>query len=190
MDYVGYAQEQALAYGVPVGFFTSLIRTESHFDPNAYNPSSGASGIGQFLPSTAQQPGYGIMPFNPFDPQAALKASAQYLRALHDQLGSWSQAALGYLKGPGYAAQHPGEASYSEASGVPSELRNLGELLGTGGGNTVSTAGTTDTSQPDASGCSGWLSTPIACGSELLTRAGYIILGLIVIALGIWFLSK
>jgi soluble lytic murein transglycosylase-like protein len=40
-----------------------VAQRESNFDPNAYNPSSGASGVFQFIPSTwawaSEQAGYG-----------------------------------------------------------------------------------------------------------------------------------
>lgn len=39
---------------IPPELLLALIETESDFDPNAVNERSGATGLGQFLPSTAE----------------------------------------------------------------------------------------------------------------------------------------
>lgn len=188
VDYVGYANSQALAYGVPPQLFHDLIQAESGFDPNVPNSSAGAVGIAQILPSTAANPGFGVSPVNPTNPFSSLTFAAQYLKALYDKFGNWTQATLGYQTGPGNAAQNPGNTPYPGNGAIQSDLQYL-----SGNPNAVP-SGTTDTgttnNSPDSSGCSGWLTTPGACGSELLAKAGYIILGLVVIALGLWMLGK
>jgi hypothetical protein len=89
---VNAAQEHAL----PVGFFVRLINQESGFNPEIVS-SAGAQGVAQFMPKVAQE--WGLT--NPFDPHAALVASARFLRSLYDQFGNWGLAAAAYNGGPG-----------------------------------------------------------------------------------------
>jgi hypothetical protein len=63
------ADEQA--YGLPQGYLSRTAGIESNGDPNASNPS-GATGLFQFMPSTARQ--YGLT--NPNDPVASANAAA------------------------------------------------------------------------------------------------------------------
>jgi hypothetical protein len=70
--------EQAAAEnGLPLDFFVRVIWQESRFNALAVSPK-GAQGIAQFMPRTADWRGLS----NPFDVNAALKASASYLRDL------------------------------------------------------------------------------------------------------------
>ena len=78
-------------YNVPQAFLDWQIGQESSFDPNAYNPSSGAAGIAQFIPSTAAQ--FGI---DPYDPAQAIPAAAQYDAQLFSQTGNWTAVAQKY----------------------------------------------------------------------------------------------
>lgn len=86
------AQENKL----PVGFFVRLINQESGFDPKIVS-SAGAQGVAQFMPEVAKE--WGLK--NPFDPHAALMASARFLRSLFDQFGNWGLAAAAYNGGGG-----------------------------------------------------------------------------------------
>lgn len=94
------AREAAFNAGVPESIFLSLINSESSFNPFAYNPS-GAAGIAQFMPSTADELG-----IDPFNPNAALNASAQYLKKAYDKYGNW-QAAIKQYKGYGNDMDNP-----------------------------------------------------------------------------------
>lgn len=122
LDAVAAAQR----YGVPSDIFTSVIGAESSWNANAYNAASGATGIAQFLPSTAANPGYGIAPFDPTDPIASLDASAHYMSALFGQSGDWSQV----------LRQYSGQSSgtpYANNAEVQSALANtswLDSILG------------------------------------------------------------
>lgn len=91
-----YAVESANQYGVPPGLFTSIIQAESGFNPSAYNSASGATGIAQFLPSTAANPGYGTASFDPTNPYQSLDGAAQYLSGLYNTTGSWQGAVNAY----------------------------------------------------------------------------------------------
>lgn len=86
----------AQAHDLPVGFFVRLINQESGFNPESVS-HAGAQGVAQFMPSVAKE--WGLS--NPFDPHAALVASARFLRALYNQFGNWGLAAAAYNGGMG-----------------------------------------------------------------------------------------
>jgi hypothetical protein len=86
----------ARAHDLPVGFFVRLINQESGFNPEVVS-HAGAQGVAQFMPKVAQE--WGLK--NPFDPHAALVASARFLRSLYDQFGNWGLAAAAYNGGMG-----------------------------------------------------------------------------------------
>jgi hypothetical protein len=81
------ADAAAGKYGIDPGVFRRLIASESSWDPYAVNPEStkngeNATGIAQFLPSTAK--GRGV---DPFDPYSALDGAAKYLSELTAKYG-------------------------------------------------------------------------------------------------------
>lgn len=86
----------AQLHDLPVGFFVRLINQESGFDPEIVS-RAGAQGVAQFMPKVAEE--WGLK--NPFDPHAALVASARFLRSLKEQLGNWGLAAAAYNGGIG-----------------------------------------------------------------------------------------
>ena len=88
--------DAAHAHGLPVSFLARLIWQESRFNPRAVSPV-GARGLAQFMPRTAAA--YGLE--DPFDPLAALPASARFLRELRNQFGNLGLAAAAYNAGPG-----------------------------------------------------------------------------------------
>lgn len=77
-------------------FFTRLLWKESLFDPNAVSPA-GAQGIAQFMPGTAERRNLE----DPFDPMAAILASASFLSDLKKQFGNVGLAAAAYNAGEG-----------------------------------------------------------------------------------------
>jgi Transglycosylase SLT domain/SPOR domain len=91
----GNLENAAATQGLPVDFFTRLIRQESNFDPKAVS-RAGAQGIAQFMPGTARWRGLS----DPFEPAASLKESARWLRELRDQFGNLGLAAAAYNAGP------------------------------------------------------------------------------------------
>jgi hypothetical protein len=62
----------AATHGLPLEFFTRLIRQESNFDPKSVS-RAGAQGIAQFMPGTARWRGLS----DPFEPTEALYESAR-----------------------------------------------------------------------------------------------------------------
>jgi soluble lytic murein transglycosylase-like protein len=80
---------------LPVPFFIRLLFQESGFKPGAVS-RTGAQGIAQFMPKTADALGLD----NPFDPLQAIPASARLLRDLFDRFGNLGLAAAAYNAGP------------------------------------------------------------------------------------------
>jgi len=88
------AETEAKANGLDPSFFVRLLWKESLFDPNIVS-YKGAQGIAQFMPETAAARGL----TNPFDPEAAVRASAAYLYDLKKQFGNMGLAAASYNAG-------------------------------------------------------------------------------------------
>lgn len=91
----GIVETSAKREGLPVQFFTRLIWRESAFRPHAVSPA-GAQGVAQFMPGTANERGLA----DPFDPAAAIPASAKFLADLGRQFGNLGLAAAAYNAGP------------------------------------------------------------------------------------------
>lgn len=92
-------EDAALRRSVPVDLFTRLIWRESSFRPSVTS-GAGAQGIAQFMPGTAAERGLA----DPFDPEAAIPASAHLLADLARRFGGWGLAAAAYNAGPGRVA--------------------------------------------------------------------------------------
>lgn len=75
-----YIREEAVKAGIPPEFALAVAEQESDFNPGAINPKSSATGVFQFLPSTAKTRG-----FDPTDPVANIQHGVRYLRELLDK---------------------------------------------------------------------------------------------------------
>lgn len=88
------------AEGVPSALVW-LAEVESGFDTSARSPA-GAVGMFQLMPATAKDLGLSLFPFDQRKQlEPAARASAKYLRQLHDQFGDWRLAAAAYNSGSG-----------------------------------------------------------------------------------------
>lgn len=94
---IAYAQQEAQANGLDPSIFVRQIQEESGFNPNAYSPASGASGIAQIV--TAGHPGV-----NPWDPYAAISYAAQLDASYVKQFGSYDLMLAAYNAGPAVVA--------------------------------------------------------------------------------------
>jgi len=77
-------QEASARTGIPVDVLIAQARQESSFNANAVG-GAGEIGIGQILPSTARNPGYGLPGVDPAalkDPRTNINFQADYLKAL------------------------------------------------------------------------------------------------------------
>lgn len=89
--------------GIPTDFFY-LAMAESHLVLNIES-SAGACGMWQFMPATARK--FGLTVNDNLDQRndalLATRAACRYLKSAHQELGSWTAAAVAYNKGvPGY----------------------------------------------------------------------------------------
>jgi hypothetical protein len=85
------------SYNLDPKLLASLVAVESSFNPRAIS-SSGAIGLGQLKPATAQWLGVS----DPFDPLQNLQGTAKYLRYLLDRYnGSVQHALAAYFQGQG-----------------------------------------------------------------------------------------
>ncbi len=92
-----------------VDVFVALIERESAFDPTAISPN-GAQGLGQLMPATVSDMGVA----SPFDPQANLEGSAEYLTLLLDRFGSLELALAAYNAGPERVKEHGGVPPFAQ----------------------------------------------------------------------------
>ena len=93
-------EDAARSRRLPVGFLTRLIWRESSFRSGAVS-RAGAQGVAQFMPGTAAERGLA----DPFDPEQAIPAAADFLVQLRGRFGSLGLAAAAYNGGPGRVAQ-------------------------------------------------------------------------------------
>jgi soluble lytic murein transglycosylase-like protein len=90
-------------YGLPSGTAYGLMSAESSGNPNAVS-NKGAQGLFQVMPSTAAQPGYGLKPFDPKDPDGAMS----YFAKMYQKAGGDMSKALAYWNaGPGGNPNNP-----------------------------------------------------------------------------------
>jgi len=109
--------ENAARVGIPVDLFRRLIAQESNFNPNAVSPV-GAGGLGQVMPDTARDPGYGVPPLaaeNLMDPAENIRFSADYFGAMMDKFeGDVPLALAAYNAGPGAVMEYGGVPPFEE----------------------------------------------------------------------------
>jgi Transglycosylase SLT domain len=129
--YENIAAQDAAQYGVPVGLFENQIQQESGFNPD---PSTGVpgGGIAQIEAQTAADPGYGLSPVDPDNPEQSLQFAAQYDAALYQQTGSWTGALQAY--GTTANGDAPNLASQANAidNGAISNTAYIPDALGNG----------------------------------------------------------
>lgn len=81
-DAFGAPPDAGVAAGLPKGLWESVKSVESNNNPKAVSPK-GASGVSQVMPKTATQPGFGLAPMDPKNPDAG----APYLKKMIDLAG-------------------------------------------------------------------------------------------------------
>jgi chromosome segregation ATPase len=92
--YSSWINDAASKNGLDPLLIAAIIQIESGFNPSAYNSSSGATGLGQFLGSTAREVG-----INPWDAQQSVYGLASYLKQRINQAGSVKGGIMGYGEG-------------------------------------------------------------------------------------------
>lgn len=94
-EYSYWLREAAQANGVPEELLFALVWHESGFCQNAIS-RTGAIGLGQLMPGTAQ-----MMGVDPYNPQQNLHGAARYLGQQLRRFGSVELALAAYNAGPG-----------------------------------------------------------------------------------------
>lgn len=108
-------------YAIPRDLIVRLAWQESRFKVDAFNASSGATGVMQIVPRW--HPGVDAQ-----DPFAAIDYGARYLRDLQRQFGTWELALKAYNWGPGNLQKWL--AGGPDAPVEPLETRNYsGQIL-------------------------------------------------------------
>ena len=120
--------------GVPQDLIYQAV-AESGFRPQAVNPRSRAGGMWQFMPGDAFAPPRSAWYDERFDPEAATRAYAKYIKYLHNQLGDWYLAMAAYDWGAGNiqkAVQRTGFADFWELykrNNLPAETKNYVPII-------------------------------------------------------------
>lgn len=123
--YVAMIADAAQKYNVQPLLLAAQLRAESDFNPNSISPS-GAQGIAQFMPGTAQSVGLS----DPFDPRQAIAAQARLMGTLIRQFKSIPKALAAYNAGPGAVQRYGGIPPFAETQGYVARIL----LLMKGGG--------------------------------------------------------
>jgi len=87
----------AARFGVPLPIALAVAYVESRFNPEARNSRSGATGLFQLMPATAEALGVTDMT----DSAQSANAGLRFLANLRKRWGSWSAALAAYNWGPG-----------------------------------------------------------------------------------------
>jgi membrane-bound lytic murein transglycosylase D len=104
-----------------------IAEVESSFNPKARSPS-GAVGLFQLMPATAERLGLRLSPIDQrHSTELNTRAAARYLRFLYEEFGSWPLAIAGYNAGEGRvgrALEKTNRSSYDAiASTLPLQTR-------------------------------------------------------------------
>ncbi len=114
-------------YGVPQDLIYQAI-TETGFQPQSVNRTSGAAGMWQFIASNDYLKHNGYFDER-FDPEKSTIAYAKYMKALYGEFGDWYLAMAAYDWGPGRVQHLVGRTGYADyweiyrRGGLPAETK-------------------------------------------------------------------
>ena len=122
--------ENAARVGIPEDIFRRLIAQESNFNATAVS-NKGAQGLGQVMPDTGRDPGYGVRPLaaeDLMDPAENIRFSADYLGAMMRKFdGDMPLALAAYNAGPGAVMEYGGVPPFEETQNYVQAI--LGDQL-------------------------------------------------------------
>lgn len=105
--YDSFIQQSAAQQGIDPRLLTAVIGTESSFNPNAVNPETQASGLGQQIPDTANRLG-----IDPRNPAQSIDGAARQLAENIRRYGSVDDAVRAYHGGTDKANWGPKTEEY------------------------------------------------------------------------------
>ena len=127
MNYYELADAMARRFGLDPELFRRQIQQESGFQESAVSPV-GARGLGQIMPDTAAQPGYGVTPLSADlidDPEENLRFSAEYMAAMLKKYdGDYRLALAAYNAGAGAVDKAGGVPDFEETQNYVSKILN------------------------------------------------------------------
>tara|TARA_R110000796_G_scaffold17281_3_gene53381 strand:+ start:1166 stop:1870 length:705 start_codon:yes stop_codon:yes gene_type:complete len=129
------ARQEAVRVGLDPDLFVRQIMQESGFSPTARSPA-GAVGLGQIMPDTARQPGYGVSPLAAEDlmsPEKNLRFSADYMSAMLNKFGDYPRALAAYNAGAGSVDKYNGVPPFKETQNYVRTILDGGEAVVTTG---------------------------------------------------------
>ena len=137
-DLMSIFQEAAQTYGVDVNLLTAIARQESNFTASATS-SSGAMGIMQLMPATAQ--GLGVN--DAYNPYENIMGGAKYISQLLSRYnGDVSLALAAYNAGSGNVAKYGGIPPFAETQNYVSKVLGYYQDSTVTGSNTAAASGT------------------------------------------------
>lgn len=95
--------------GLPRGLLPAVADTESSWNPKAFNKSSGAAGLFQFIPDTGNR--YGLTAQERYDPEKSATAAAQYFQDNLKRYGGDIAKSLAQYNGGNAAVTSDGNLS-------------------------------------------------------------------------------
>jgi soluble lytic murein transglycosylase-like protein len=94
---MAYVRKVAQRIGLNEALALAVVDEESHFNPQARNPESGAAGLMQLMPSTIAT----LKVRDPFDPEESARAGLSLLNAYMHRFGDEREALAAYHSGRG-----------------------------------------------------------------------------------------
>jgi hypothetical protein len=180
------ANAVAAIFQIPQQLFDAQIQQESGFNPNAINPSSGATGIAQFIPSTVttidQQQG---IVFNPDNASQSLYQAGLLDAQDFNSAGNWYGALQDYGTLPA-----TGKPMTTAQSALASLAQSFGSQIGSNATPTnstsstapITTTGASTTATGSGQSCTGLGSfLDFACWTGVIDNAGIIAIALVLL---------
>jgi soluble lytic murein transglycosylase-like protein len=121
-DYTEAIKSAARSTGVPALLLAALIRQESGFKASIRNRSSGAMGLGQFMPATASEWFGSDWASAVYKPDRAIQTTAKYLAWLYRRHGTWRFSVAAYNWGTG-------NVSSKGLANLPQETRDYVRIV-------------------------------------------------------------